>query len=180
MTVYNHHPEINIKLLRDVFGHPYMGVPADTTNVRYAYAYIRIGSTQSEDDLYAIKAQIEAINAKALVENIHIPGDMVYCDIGSGNTLDRPALAALREDYLSPDRMADIVILEAEYRLYRSVSSQSLELTKEMKQAGITAIFCSQPSNRVQHMVVASVRDLGQHGGFRPQIRRVKKKPGTA
>lgn len=182
----HHHPEINQQLIHDCFGQDFMGVP-DGKGVTKAYAYCRIATMGTSGRLIdldimnesarGLKRQLDSINEKAKNEGIHIPSDMVYIEVAAAASfVDRPVLTMLREEYLSPNRRASRVVMEAIDRLSRNTDWHQSFLTDEMQKAGVTAVYCQEPQERIHRVVVASVDDIGKHGGFKGKLRKGSKR----
>ena len=172
MKKFSSNREIWENMIEQAYGHRYLGQPAEADGVQPAYGYCRIDRLDQTEQPQNLKRQLDAINDKALEQNIHIPAEMIFIEVSSGMGLDnRPELERMRSEYLSPNRRASIVVMEAIERLSRETSWQQGFLTVEMQRVGVTAVFSRGPSTNIHRMVVAQVGELGKNGGFKARLK---------
>jgi site-specific DNA recombinase len=142
------------KLATDGFiGHP-QGKPA--------YAYLRVSSDEQGDEgRSGLPRQIEHVHDKACQEGYRIAWDRVYADDFTGFDLERPELSRLRREYATPNRRADVVIMEHLDRLSRNADWHQGFLLDEMKQMRVTPYFWKSFHSRIERAVMGAIAQEG-------------------
>jgi site-specific DNA recombinase len=108
---------------------------------KIAAIYARV-STEDQGKGYSIPTQIESCQRLAKHEGYHVPQDYLIKEEGSGTTLERPGLRALRE--LARTNSITAIIIHDPDRLSRNLGHQLL-LAEEADKAGIKLLIVSHP-----------------------------------
>ena len=123
-----------------------------------AYAYIRVSSDeQGEEGRSGLPRQLEHIHERALASRRRIPWDMVFADDYTGFELERPELTRLRDEYRSPRRRANAIVMEHLDRLSRNADWHQGYLLEEMKKRGIEPLFWKAFTSRIERVVMGTI-----------------------
>src|SRR5258706_4639646 len=128
-----------------------------------AYAYIRVSSDEQADEgRSGLPRQIEHIDEIGIKRGYKIPWDYVFADDYTGFEFEeRPALSILREEYKSPHRRANAVVMEHLDRLSRNASWHQGFLLEHMQRHEVSAIFWKEFSSLIERSVLGAVAQEG-------------------
>jgi DNA invertase Pin-like site-specific DNA recombinase len=141
-------------------------------NGQLAYAYLRVSdSDQAEEGRSGLPRQIAHIHEAASKEGCKIPWDFVFADDSSGFEFEeRAALSELRKEYKSPQRRANIVVIEHLDRLSRQADWHQGFLLDEMKQHNIRTVFWKGFFSRIERVVLGAIAQEGMEEEKRGSI----------
>ena len=146
--------EFDALATNDAIGHP---------NGQLAYGYLRVSSAgQADEGRSGLPRQIMHVHEAALKNGLKIHWDCLYADDDSGfDFADRPDLSRLRQEYKSPNRKANAVIIEHLDRLSRNADWHQGYLLDEMKQYGLQIVFWKQFTSRIERAVMGAIAQDG-------------------
>ncbi len=146
--------EFDILATDGVIGHP---------QGELAYGYLRVSSSgQAEEGRSGLPRQLIHVHETALKHGLKIPWDFIFADDDSGfDFADRPELSRLRQEYRSPGRRANTLVIEALDRLSRNADWHQGYLLDEMKQCGVQAVFWKPFASRIERAVMGAVAQDG-------------------
>lgn len=128
-----------------------------------AYGYLRVSSSgQAEEGRSGLPRQIAHVHEAALKHGLKIPRDFIFADDDSGfDFANRPDLSKLRQEYRSPERRANAIVIEHLDRLSRNADWHQGYLLDEMKQCGVRAVFWKPFASRIERAVMGAVAQDG-------------------
>lgn len=132
-------------------------------NGELAYGYLRVSSAgQAEEGRSGLPRQIMNVHEAAARHGLKIPWEYLFADDDSGfEFADRPDLSRLRQEYKSPRRRANAVVLEHLDRLSRNADWHQGFLLDEMKQYGLQAVFWKEFTSRIERAVMGAIAQDG-------------------
>ncbi len=153
----------DLNIFRDVFdGYAINGCIGDPTG-KTAYAYLRVSSSmQAEEGRSGLPRQIQNIHLAAKENGYKIAWDCVYADDDSGFQFDsRPQLTRLRQEYRSPNRKANAVVIENIDRLSRNSDWHQGFLLDEMRKHHLDVVFWKTFNSRIERAVMGAIAQDG-------------------
>lgn len=127
------------------------------------YCYLRVSTSgQAEEGRSGLPRQIKRIHEAAVKHGITIPWELVFADDHTGFEFrDRPELSRLRQVYQSPNRRADVVVIEYLDRLSRNADWHQGFLLDEMRQYKVHVVFWKGFSSRIERAVMGAISQEG-------------------
>ena len=115
--------------------------PAPPLATRYAVIYCRV-STEEQANGFSLDTQLPPCLALGQREGLTVPEHLIFLEVYTGTTLDRPKLRQVREAIHDPQVHAHIVYDPD--RLSRNLGHQLL-LSEELEQAAVRLLIVSHP-----------------------------------
>ncbi len=146
--------EFDALATNDAIGHP---------GGEIAYGYLRVSSAgQADEGRSGLPRQIMHMHEAALNNGLKIPWYCLYADDDSGfEFAARPELSCLRQEYKSPNRKANAIVIEHLDRLSRNADWHQGYLLDEMQQYGLLTVFWKQFTSRIERAVMGAIAQDG-------------------
>lgn len=152
-------PEFFKSVFDDLSVDGYIGNPSG----QLGYCYLRVSTSgQAEEGRSGLPRQIKRVHEVAVKHGIRIPWDLVFADDHTGFEFrDRPELGRLRQEYQSPNRQANVVVVEYLDRLSRNADWHQGFLLDEMEQHKVQVVFWKGFSSRIERAVMGAISQEG-------------------
>jgi len=128
-----------------------------------ACAYLRVSSSdQADEGRSGLPRQMIHVHDIAQARGYKIPWKYIYVDDDSGyEFVNRSELTKLRNEYKSPHRMTQAVVIEHLDRLSRNADWHQGYLLDEMRKHGLVVIFWKQYTSRIEQAVMGAIAQEG-------------------
>jgi site-specific DNA recombinase len=132
-------------------------------NGQPAYAYIRVSSDeQAEEGRSGLPRQLIHIHEIAREKGLRVSWDCVFAEDFSGFVLERPELSQLLKTLRTPNRQANVVVIEHLDRLSRNADWHQGYLMEQLeKHLNVRIIFWKQFTSRIERAVMGAVAQEG-------------------